>query len=176
MRSSAPELAKASRKLVRFSARDAHGREDRHEPLLSQQPSTGRDASRELVGWQARAGEDGQLLAADERGQQVDGADAGLDEVLGVVARGWVDGATVHVQPAQRNDGRPVVDGPASPIEHASQHRAGDTQSEGVARELDLHRLEVKAAGALVDLDDGDVLVELGDLAVANACRRRHGR
>ena len=35
---------------------------------------------------QAGAGEDGQLLPADERVEQVDGGDARLDELVGIVA------------------------------------------------------------------------------------------
>ena len=60
---------------VGLAAGDAHRREDRHEALVAEEPRAGRDPGRELVGRQAGAGEDRQLLAADEAGQQVDRAD-----------------------------------------------------------------------------------------------------
>ena len=61
--------------------RDAHRAEDDGELLARLDPRLADDLRGELVGRKARAGEDRQLLPADQRVQPVDGANAGLDEV-----------------------------------------------------------------------------------------------
>ena len=80
---------------------DAHGGEDDDEGLVGGEDLRLADDLRgEPVVRQAVAGEDGQLLAADQGVHPVDAGDAGLDEVPGVGARGGVDGHAVHVQAA----------------------------------------------------------------------------
>jgi len=63
-----------------------------------------RDLRGQLVGRQARSGEDRQLLAADQADQRVDRADAGLDELLGLPPCDGVDRRAADRQPLVGDD------------------------------------------------------------------------
>ncbi len=76
-----------------FLEGDAHGGEDDGELLVGPEHLAWRAICAASCGMrQAGAGEDRQLLPADQRVQPVDGRDAGLDELVRVVAGGRVDG------------------------------------------------------------------------------------
>ncbi len=152
---------------VRLAAGDPHRGEDGHEPLLAQDPGTSRDPGGELVGRQARPGEDRQLLAPDEARQEVDRADPGLDQIGGVVACGGVDRASVHVAQADGRDRRSVVDRATATVHHPPEHPGRDAQPERLAGQLDAGRVEAEATRPLVYLDDGEIGPQLDDLAVA---------
>ena len=72
-RSIAPQLSKRSRKKSATSFLDAHGGKDDGEVRAIGHAGLTDDLDGQLVVLHAGAGEDGQLLAADQRGQAVDG-------------------------------------------------------------------------------------------------------
>jgi len=95
-------------------------------------------------------------------------ADAGLDHLLGVDARLGVQRGAVDVQELLREHGGALVDGLAGAVEGAAHEVVGDRHLQRVAGELDVAVLVVDAAGALEDLHDGLLLVDLEDLALAH--------
>ena len=117
---------------------------------------------------QTGAGEDGQLLPADQGVQPVDGADAGLDELVGVVPGRRVHGQAVDVPVLLRQDLRPAVDGPAHAVEHPSQHIGGHAQLQRMAQEADLGVRQIDAGGGLEQLHHRGVAVDLQHLAPAD--------
>ncbi len=123
------------------------------------------DLSGQLGVRQAGAGKNGQLLAADQGVQTVDGGDTGLDKLIGIVTGGGVDGLAIDVQALFRQDGRAAVDGLAHAVEHAAQHIAGHAQLQGMAQKADAGLLQVDAGGAFKQLDHGLVAVDLQHLA-----------
>ena len=117
---------------------------------------------------QAGAGEDGQLLAADQGVQSVDGRDARLDKLVGVVPGGGVHGQAVDVPILVGQNGGAAVDGLTHAVEHPAQHVAGHGQLQGVAQKSDLGLGQVDAGGGLEQLDHGGVAVDLQHLAAAD--------
>ena len=126
------------------------------------------DLGRQIGVGQAGAGEDGKLLPTDQGVQPVDGADAGLNELVGVVPGRRVHGQAVDVPVLLRQDVGPAVDGPAHAVEHPAQHVGGHAQLQGVAQEADLGVRQVDAGGRLEQLDHGGVAVDLQHLAPAD--------
>ena len=116
---------------------------------------------------QAGAGEDGQLLAADQRIQAVNGGNAGLDELVGIVAGGGVHRQAVDVPVLLGEDVGAAVNGLAHAVEHAAQHIAGHAQLQGVAQEADLGVRQIDTGGGFKELDHGGVAVDLQHLAPA---------
>ena len=78
---------------------------------------------------QAGAGEDGQLLSPHQGVQPVDGGDARLDKLVGVVPGGGVHGQAVDVPVLVGQDGGAAVDGLAHAVEHPAQLCPSDTPS-----------------------------------------------
>ena len=126
------------------------------------------DLSGQLRVGQTGAGEDGQLLAADQRVQTVDGGNAGLNKLVGIVAGGGVHGQTVDVAVLLGQDLGAAVDGLAHAVEHAAQHIAADGQLKGMAEEADLGLGQVDAGGGGEQLDNGLVAVDLQHLGAAD--------
>ena len=116
---------------------------------------------------QAGAGEDGQLLAAHQGIQAVDGGDARLDELVGVVPGGGVHGQAVDVPVLLGQDLRAAVDGLAHAVEHPAQHVAGHAQLEGWPRKRTLDSARLMPAEGLKELNHGVVAVDLQHLAAA---------
>ncbi len=117
---------------------------------------------------QAGAGEDGQLLPADQGVQPVDGGDARLDELVGVVPGRRVHGQAVDVPVLLGQDLRAAVDGPAHAVEHPAQHVGGHAQLQRMAQEADLGVRQVDAGGGLKQLHHRGVAVDLQHLAPAD--------
>ena len=117
---------------------------------------------------QAGAGENGQLLAPHQGVQPVDGGDARLDKLVGVVPGGGVHGQAVDVPVLVGQDGGAAVDGLAHAVEHPAQHIPGHPQLEGVPQESDFRFRQVDAGGVLKELDHGGVSVDLQHLAPAD--------
>ena len=117
---------------------------------------------------QAGPAENWQLLAPDQGVQSVDGGDARLDELVGVVPGGGVHGQAVDVPVLLGQNLRAAVDGLAHAVEHPAQHVAGHAQLEGVAQEAHLGLLQVDAGGGLEQLHHGVVAVDLQHLAAAD--------
>jgi hypothetical protein len=94
-----------------LALRDAHrGEHDRELGRLADDGRLPRDLGGQLVGRQARAGEDRQLLAAHQADQRVDRRDAGLDELLGLLAGDRVDRRAADGEALLGHDGREPVD------------------------------------------------------------------
>ena len=126
------------------------------------------DLGRQVGVGQTGAGEDGQLLPADQSVQAVDGGDAGLDELVGVVTGCRVHRQAVDVPVLLRDNVRAAVDGLAHAVEHAAQHVGRHTQLQGMAQEADLGVGQVDAGGGFKELDHGGVAVDLQHLAPAD--------
>ena len=149
---------------------DADGGKDHGEVarVVPQHPGLPGDLGGQGRVGQARAGEDGQLLAAHQGIQAVDGGDARLDELVGVVPGGGVHGQAVDVPVLLGQNLRAAVDGLAHTVEHPAQHVAGHAQLEGVAQEAHLGLGQVDARGGLKELNHGVVAVDLQHLAAAH--------
>ena len=133
-----------------------------------QHPGLSGDLGCQIGVRQAGAGENGQLLAADQRVQSIDGADAGLNELVGIVTGRRVHGQAVDVPVFLRQQGGAAVDGFAHAVEHAPQHIGGYAQLQGVAQEADGGIPQIDAGGGVEQLDHGAVAVDLQHLAAAD--------
>ena len=89
---------------------------------VAAQPRALRDLGGEAIVRQAAGREERQLLPAHQAVHQVDGRDAGLDEVPRQRAPGRVDRQAFDAHPRARRDRRAAVDGTAQAVEHAAQH------------------------------------------------------
>ncbi len=127
-----------------------------------------RDLGGELRVRQTGAGEDRQLLAAHEGVQTVNRGDARLDELVGVVARGGVDGQAADVEILLGQQLRAAVDGLAHAVKDTAEHVLGHAQLQRVAEEADLRVAQIDARGVLEQLHDGAVAVDLQHLAAAD--------
>ena len=116
---------------------------------------------------QTGAGEDGQLLTAHQRVQSVNGADAGLNELVGVVAGCRVHGQTVDVLVFLGQQGRTAVNRLAHAVEHAAQHVGGHAQLQGMAQKTNGGVPQVDAGGAVKQLHHSPVAIDLQHLAAA---------
>jgi hypothetical protein len=117
---------------------------------------------------QAGAGEYRQLLAADQGVQAVDGGNAGLDELGGVVAGGGVHGQAVDVAVSLGQYLGAAVDGLAHAVEDAAQHILGNASSSGWPRKRTLDCARLMPCGGFEQLDDSLVALDLEDLAAAD--------
>ena len=93
-----------------------------------------RDLDGQLEVRQAADREDGQLLAAHDRGQRVHDRDAGDDGLAGRVASGGVDGEPGHLAFDVRQDRRASVDGIAAPVALTTQPGLGHRDRQRVTR------------------------------------------
>ena len=116
----------------------------------------------------AAAGEHRELLATDQGVEAVDGGHAGLDELGGVVPGGGVHGVAVDVEMLLRDQGGAAVLGLAHAVEDPAQHVGGHVELDGPSHEAGLRRTDPKALGALEELDQGAVAVDLQHLAPAD--------
>ena len=116
---------------------------------------------------QAGGREDGELLAAHEGVEPVDGRNAGLNELLRVVAGGGVHGQAVDIHALFGQDLGAAVDDAAEPVEDAGEHILADAELHGAAEEADLAFGEVDAGGGLEELDESIGAVDLEHLAAA---------
>ena len=96
--------------------------------------------------------EDRQLLSSYQGVQSVDGGDAGLDELLGVVSGRRVHGQAVDVHTLLRQDVGASVDGTAQSVEDTAQHILGYAQLHGTAQETDLTGIQVDTGGGFEQL------------------------
>ena len=100
---------------------DAHGGKDDGKIGAIGHAGLTDDLNGQLVMLHAGAGEDWQLLAADQRGQTVDGGNAGVDVVAGVNADDGVDGRAVDIAAGHRIDVAEAVDRAAKAVQHTAQ-------------------------------------------------------
>ena len=155
---------------LRFFKCDADGGKDNGKVALAVQDlRLSRDLRGQLRVRQARAGEDRQLLPAHERVESVDARNAGLDKLVGVVARRGVHRKAVDVAVLVGNDGRAAVDGLTHAVENAAQHVARHGELERMAQKADARIGEVDARRRFKQLHDRAVAVDLEHLAAARA-------
>ena len=154
---------------VRLLEGDAHGGEDHGELFVgTQHPRLTGDLGRQLGVGQAAAGEHGELLAPDQGVQAVDGGHAGLDELGRIVPGGGVHGVAVDVEMLLRDQGGAAVLGLAHAVEDPAQHIGGHVQLDGPAHEAGLGGADPKALGALEELHQRPIAVDLQHLAPAD--------
>ena len=102
---------------------------------------------------QTGAGEDGQFLTANQGVQSVNGRNAGLNELGGVVPGCGVHGQTVDVHIGVGENLRAAVDGIAHAVEYAAQHILGNAQLQGMAQKADLALCKVDTGGGVKQLN-----------------------
>ena len=117
---------------------------------------------------QAGRREDRQLLAADKGVQAVDGGNTGLDKLCRVGAGCRVHRQAVDVAVLFGEDRRAAVDGLAHAVKDAAEHILAHTQLQRVAEEADLRLRKVDALGALKELHDRRIILNLENLAAAD--------
>ena len=138
VRPSSPDDAKRSRKYAAVSWAMPSATKTTATSSASSAPPSARlqrDLRGELVVREAGAGEDRELLAADQGVEPVDGRDAGLDDVARVVARGRVERRAVDVEARLGHRRRQPVARPTEAVEHAPEHLARDAQVQRLAAE-----------------------------------------
>ena len=113
------------------------------------------------------AGEDRQLLAADQGVQSVDSGNAGLDKFLRIVAGCRVHRQAVDVHALFGQDFRTAVNGAAQSVEHAAEHILGNAQLHGTAQKADLTVGQVDTGGIFKQLNQGVAAVDFQHLAAA---------
>ena len=155
---------------LRLLEGDTDGSEDHGEVGLAVQHLglTGDLSSQCGVG-QTGTGEDGQLLTTNQSVQAVNGGDARLDKLVGVVPGGGVHGQTVDIPVLIGQDGRSAVNGLAHAVEHAAQHITGHGQLEGMAQEANLGLSQVDTGGVFKQLHHGGVAVYLQHLTATDS-------
>ena len=83
------------------------------------------------------AGEQWQLLPAHQAVHQIDGRDAGFDEILRQLARGRVDWDAVDAQTLARGDRRPAVQRLADAVEYAAKEAGANREMQRLGEEAD---------------------------------------
>src|SRR5450759_868155 len=151
-----------------FAAGDAHGAEHDGELLTGDDLGVLHDLRRDLVARQARTAEDRELLPADQGVQAVDGADAGLDEVVGVIAGVRVDGRAADLELLLGEHFAAAVYRLSQPVQDPAQQADRDAELDDLALKPDLAIAHVQAVGCPEDLDHRKVTVELDDLPLAD--------
>ena len=116
---------------------------------------------------QTGAGEDGQLLTANQSVQSVNGRNAGLNELGGVVPGCGVHGQTVDVHIGVGENVRATVDGIAHAVEYTAQHILGNAQLQGMTQEANLALGQVDTGGGVKQLNQRVRPVNLQYLAQA---------
>ena len=157
----------------------AHRGEDDDELVGGIAPGHGRlrgDLRGELGGRQAEAGEDRQLLPAHERVEAVDRRDAGLDELVRVVAGDRVDRRPVDVAVGLGLHRRPAVDRTAGAVEDAADQIEPDGRARDLAPRADARVGQVEPGRAGQHLDDDPIPFDREHLAASYRCRRARRR
>ena len=156
------------RKVLRLLEGNADGGEDDGELALARAHLglTG-DLRGELRVGQAAHAEHGQLLAAHEGVEAVDGGDTRLDELVGVVARGGIDGLAVDVHHLFGEHGLSPVAGVAHAVKDAPEHIARDGEFLRVTQKARAALGHLQSLRIFKELHDGAALVDLEHLAAA---------
>ena len=157
-------------KKLRLLKGNADGGEHHGEigSIVPDYPRLAGNLSRQVCMGQAGAGEDRQLLSAHQGVQSVNGADASLDELVGIVPGRRVHRQSVDVPVLLRQDVGAAVNGPTHAVEYPPQHVGGHTQLQGVSQEADLGIRQVDAGCGFKELDHSGISVDLQHLAAAD--------
>ena len=110
----------------------------------------------------------GQLLAANEGVQAVDGGNAGLDKLRRIRARRRVHGHAVNIAVSLRKKLGTAVDGLTHAVEYAAEHILGNRKLQRMTEKSDLSLRKVNALSRVKQLNDRSVALDLEDLAAAN--------
>ena len=163
----APEIADEE---IRLFKRDADRAEDHGEivRLLAEHFRLAGNLRGQVGVRQARAGEHRQFLPAHQRVQPIDGGDASLNEFIGIIARGGVDGRAVHIQAHFRNQFRAAVARAAHAVEHAAEHIHGNGQFDGMTQKARLGRFNRQPLGAFKQLQQRRVAIHFQHPAQAH--------
>ena len=145
---------------------DAHGGKNHREGLIGS-PHLGLPCNlgSQLVVRQSGAGENRQLLSADQCIQAVNGRNAGLNKLLRIGPGRRVHGQSVDVHALLRQQLRSPVNGAAHTVKHTAQHIRGYAQLHGVPKETHLAGLQVNARGGIIELHQSIAAVDLQHLA-----------
>ncbi len=166
-----PEIAD---EVVGLFKGDPHGGKD-HGKLFFRSQNLGLpcDLCRQAGMGQARAGKDRQFLATDQGVQPVNGGDPCLDKLRRVVPGIRVHRGAVNIQPPLGDDGRGAVLGPSQTVKDPAQNLRGNAQLNTFPEEAHFAFVEIQAGGALKELHQGDVAVDLQNAAPADlpACQ-----
>nr|WP_237108779.1 hypothetical protein [Nonomuraea sp. MG754425] len=149
----------------RVAMGQSHGSEDDAERRAAG-VGLGGDLGGEFQVGQAALGEDGQLLAADQGGQRVDGGDAGDHRLGGRLPYRGVHRETGHRSAVAAEDRGAAVQRPAAPVADPSLPSGPDRDAQRAAGEGDPGRLRPEPSGAFEHLDHGEVGVDIQDEAV----------
>ena len=122
---------------------DAHGREHDGEVRPVGHAGLTDDLDGQFVVLHAGAGEDGQLLAADQRGQAVDGRNAGVDVVTRIHTADGVDRCAVDIAAGGGVNVAQTVDGAAQAVQHTAGQLGAEVHHHGMAGQ---HRAVVDQA------------------------------
>ena len=112
---------------------DAHSGKDDGEVRAIGHAGLTDDLDGQLVVLHAGAGEDGQLLAADQRGQAVDGRNAGVDVVTRIHTADGVDRCAVDIAAGGGVNVAQTVDGAAQAVQHTARQLGAEVHHHGMA-------------------------------------------
>ena len=127
------------------------------------------DLNCQLVVLHAGAGENRQLLAADERRQRVNGGNAGIDIVSRIDTRNRIDRRAVDIPAAGRINLAHAVDRAAEAVKYTAQDLRRKRQLHRMAGQARTGIHHGYAARPLEHLDDHALTVDLNNPARAHA-------
>ncbi len=158
---------KGTAEVLRDVIFDAHRGEDDAELLVgaAAQVCLTDDLCRQLIVRQTVSGENRKLLAADQRGQTVDGGDAGVDVVPRIFPAAGIQRQSVDVVCLAGDDGPQTVDGAADAVEGTAEDILGERHLHRMAGEPRVRVRKAHAGRALEDLDDRPVIISFDDAA-----------
>ncbi len=116
--------------------------------------------NRDAVVRQPAAGENRQLLAAHEAVQDIDGGNAGFNEVSWLRAMRWIYGEALDAQTLNRRHGRAAVDDAPDAVENSPQELGPDAEPERLAVQTNSGRGRRQPLGGFQHFDYHVPLVE----------------
>ena len=158
-------LVEGTTEEIRHVMLDAHGGEHDAE-LLVGIIAQGRllyQLGRQLIVGQAVAGENRQLLAADQGGQAVDGGKARPDIIAGVFPHDRIQWLAVHIPVDVGHDLAQTVDGLSQTVKGTAQDLRREGNLHGMAGQLRMGVAKGHIVRAAEHLNDRLVLVALDD-------------
>merc|ERR1719343_1829535 len=117
--------------------------------------------------------EEWQLLPTNDGVHCVDCTDPGLDHLLWVDARLWVQRGTINVQKFFCQHDGTFINRLSRAIESTTHEVVGDGHFQRVASELNMAILVINVAGAFEHLNDGLFLVDLENLSLTYRAVRK---
>ena len=160
--------AEVADKVIRFFEGNADSTEDNGELIiLAQHLRLTGNLGSQLGMRQAGAGEHRQLLTTYQGVQSVNGGNAGLDKLAGVVTCSRVQRLAVNVHPLFRNQLRTIVLRTTHAVEHTSQHIHGYAQLDGTTQEAGRGIGNAQAVGRFEQLHQCLIPVHFQHLAGA---------